>query len=78
MTSKAEYLKRYLEGCGADGGSGGGVQDQDKKKRKRKKPPGAGGDAGVRVKKIGSGIHIVDEVRLRWGRERLSLQWQQS
>eukprot|EP00740_Mantoniella_antarctica_P002082 CAMPEP_0181353338 /NCGR_PEP_ID=MMETSP1106-20121128/2784_1 /TAXON_ID=81844 /ORGANISM="Mantoniella antarctica, Strain SL-175" /LENGTH=127 /DNA_ID=CAMNT_0023465947 /DNA_START=120 /DNA_END=499 /DNA_ORIENTATION=- len=61
MTSKAEYLKRYLEGCGPDGGSGGGVQDQDKKKRKRKKPPGAGGDAGVRVKKIGSGIHIVDE-----------------
>ena len=62
MASKAEYLKRYLEGGGGGGDDAGG----DKKKRKRKKDKVGGSiPEGVKVKKIGSGIMIVDEVRRR-------------
>ena len=58
MTSKAEYLKRYLEGGGGDAEGGEG-----KKKRKRKKDKSGQEPGVVKVKKLGSGIVIHDEVR---------------
>ena len=74
MTSKAEYLKRYLEGGGgggadADTGGGGGAGGE-KKKRKRKKDK-SGVPEGVKVKKIGTGIMVVDEVRI-WATRKIT------
>ena len=74
MTSKAESLKRYLEGGGggganADTGRGGGGGGE-KKKRKRKKDK-SGVPEGVKVKKIGTGIMVVDEVRI-WATRKIT------
>eukprot|EP00227_Mantoniella_beaufortii_P021317 CAMPEP_0197585230 /NCGR_PEP_ID=MMETSP1326-20131121/7592_1 /TAXON_ID=1155430 /ORGANISM="Genus nov. species nov., Strain RCC2288" /LENGTH=216 /DNA_ID=CAMNT_0043149701 /DNA_START=611 /DNA_END=1258 /DNA_ORIENTATION=- len=69
MTSKLDYLKKYLEG---GGGGGGGDADGDNKKRKRKKETDGGGSGGscqpdsVGVKKVVSGFKIVDEDNEDW------------
>jgi hypothetical protein len=60
MTSKADYLKKYLSGAGGGGGGGGGDTTKDEKKKKPKK---------VKVKKeVGKGkpsFHLRSMGRLR-------------
>ena len=64
MSSKLDYLRRYL---GGDAGGDGAGDGEKKKKRKRKKerdgaPPGGGLDgAAPRAKKLGTGITVHDD-----------------
>ena len=54
MSSKADYLKRYLSGDNDTDPAAGG------KKKRRKKKDKTGGDE-VKVKKVGAGVRIHDE-----------------
>ena len=64
MSSKLDYLRRYL---GGDAGGDGAGDGEKKKKRKRKKerdgaPSGGGSDgAAPRAKKLGTGITVHDD-----------------
>ena len=55
MTSKADYLKRYVSGGGGDPAPD---EDARKKKRRRKKDKT---DGEVKVKQVGAGVRILDE-----------------
>jgi hypothetical protein len=61
MSSKEEYLKRYLSGS-ADGGGGKGNSDMatDTKKKKRKKRPGGLDAPAVKAKVLPGAIKMVD------------------
>lgn len=62
MTSKAEYLKRYLSGGGGDP-----APDQDARKKKRRKKKDKT-DGEVKVKQVGAGVRILDEDVDDWKR----------
>lgn len=62
MTSKAEYLKRYLSG-----GGGNPAPDEDARKKKRRKKKDKT-DGEVKVKQVGAGVRILDEDVDDWKR----------
>ena len=62
MTSKADYLKRYVSGGGGDPAPD---EDARKKKRRRKKDKT---DGEVKVKQVGAGVRILDEDADDWKR----------
>ena len=62
MTSKAEYLKRYLSGGGGDP-----APDEDARKKKRRKKKDKT-DGEVKVKQVGAGVRILDEDVDDWKR----------
>ena len=63
MSSKADYLKRYLSGDNNTDPAAGG------KKKRRKKKDKTGGDE-VKVKKVGAGVRIHDEDVDDWKRDK--------
>ena len=62
MTSKAEYLKRYMSGGGGDP-----APDEDARKKKRRKKKDKT-DGEVKVKQVGAGVRILDEDVDDWKR----------
>ena len=83
MSSKLDYLKRYLDGGGGDAdaaAAGGG--EKKKKRRKKDKPaggleiraPDVGGVVVAKPVKVCSGIRVVDEDDESWKRKRDELE----
>ena len=62
MTSKADYLKRYM----SDGGGNSAPDDDAKKKKRRRKKDKT--DGSVKVKQVGTGVRILDEDADDWKR----------
>ena len=62
MTSKADYLKRYVSGGGGDP-----APDEDARKKKRRKKKDKT-DGEVKVKQVGAGVRILDEDVDDWKR----------